>query len=1306
MVSFQHSCYFYAFANRLMKRFLTYTAALLLTAASLTCIGAEPEFLSVNNLYNISIRETNSVCKDADGFVWVSSKMGILRFASHNYRFYNLPYSEHNALTVRLECRDKMLVAYCNSGQVFIYNRVTDQFEPLVNLTQYINRLNLIIYKIAIDSKQNLWIATSNGFFVYADGQIRAIDSDGAFYNLEWLTGNNLIVAGRTKLQIIDTGDPDALPRDIGASLPASIKTSLFCDTPHNRLWIGTKTDGLLIFDLSSHSVTVVEGIPKLPVLTLKQFNDSTLLAGVDGHGISAIDISTGHIRKTYRNDRNNSQSLASNGVYDILCEPGKRIWVCTYDDGVLFSNIESKNITQFLHQSNNDNSIKDNHVNDVCEDADGNLWFATNNGVSRYNPKTDRWQHSPTDMRGDSHVFLSICADSDGRIWAGTYSSGLYVFDRNGRTVAHYSSDSHSAYNNDFIFSLKEDCNHDIWIGGTNNDIFRYNRRSQTFSRFDYEPLNTFAELDSENMLLGCTSGLFKLNKTTGERTHLFDSCIVNDILVQGDTIWVATHGNGLLRVSVNGEITAHYDTRDGLPSDFVTSLLYAADHLWIGTETGLCKFAPSSGKAFIFPSTTQLSASFNRHAALVLRNGNLIWGTSSGAVCLNPDFEPDEQSDGKIFVQDISVAGSSIRNLPDITGNMPINQLNQLKLNYTQNTIKIELEALGRVVGPRFAWKMEGLDANWNLPAVQNIISYPNLPSSDFDLIIRLYDNTLSRIIDERTLHIVITPPLWRRWWFVSISYFIVCLIVYMIITQYIQNIKRQHAEDKIRFFTNTAHEIRTSLTLIKAPIEELHKEKKLTAVGQRNLELASVQAQQLSAVVTQLMDFQKSDIGKERLLLSMTDIVGFMGNRVQMFESMAANSNIELRFTHNTNTFSSAIDTNMMAKVVDNLISNAIKYSSKGGIVSIGLECGEKMWRLSVTDHGIGISRQAQKHLFTEFYRSENAVNSSIVGSGIGLMLVKNYVELHNGKVTCVSQEGKGSTFTIEIPVAIAEKRDSAPNATAVHAASQPIESKTVDSQESDITLLIVEDNENLLRFMRETLSDEFNILTAENGAVAWKNIGEQQPDIVISDIMMPEMDGFELCRLLKSTFETAHIPIILLTALSGRAEQLQGLGLGADDYLTKPFDMDILRLRLKTLVRNRQLTKSKIINSLSHGTPVELGNKQNDEFVQKLHLTVKENMGNCDFDKEQFAAAMNVSSSLLYKKIKALTDLSPTDFIKTARLEYAQKLLKTQKYNITEISEMCGFASAAYFSTVFKKQYGVAPSDYDGTEDISN
>ena len=1268
------------------------------------------EFHSINDIHHISFRELNSLCKDADGFVWASSKMGVVRLTNDDCRLYSVPYSKMNMVTLKLACHDNLLVAYSSDGLLFRYNPVNDKFENLINMSEAFNDNAFRISRLLIDDNRNLWISAATGLYKIEGQNVTLTNITDLTDCIEWIDDSTMIVARRHDILLFNTLTQKTIAT-FDSPLLNTIKSSLYYNVSTKQIWIGTKANGLYIFDLETKQCTPVcpAQLPKQPVLALEPLNDSLLMAGIDGQGLWIINSNTLTISDIYKKDNDNPSSLRGNGVYDILCEPGKRVWVCTYGSGVSFFDIQTPAIRQIRHKSNNRNSLSDDNVNAIIEDQRGNIWFATNNGISRLNPQNGQWQHLFADNQVQSQVFLSLCEDTDGHIWAGTYSSGVYVLDSNGRTLAHHSSkESNNLFDNDFVFDIVRDSLGDIWIGGVNDDYFQYDHRSGRFRRFDYLAINALAELDKQKMLLGCINGLFMLDKATGKESSLIDRNIINDILVKDNSIWVATTGYGLRRYDIATRQTEQFDTHNGLPSDFVTSIADGGDCLWIGTESGLCKFTPTGAdgnQAYTIAMTEQLaSVSFNRHAHYRLRNGNLVWGTNKGAIEFNPDASLEQPSNGKIYLQDISVAGNSVNTL-NLT-DKPVNQLDTLTLNYMQNNMRIELVPIGDIAGPKFAWQLAGLDNDWTQPSTDRVIAYTNLPDRDFDLHIKLYDNTLSHIIDERTLHIEITPPFWHRWWFVVISYLIVCLIVYMIITQYIQNIKRQHAEDKIRFFTNTAHEIRTSLTLIKAPIEELHKEKKLTAVGQRNLELASVQAQQLSAVVTQLMDFQKSDIGKERLQLAMADIVGFVSNRVQMFESMAAKSNIELNFAHNIDSYNSAIDANMMAKVVDNLISNAIKYSPKGGIVNIGLECGEKLWRLSVTDHGIGISRQAQKHLFTEFYRSENAVNSSIVGSGIGLMLVKNYVELHNGKVTCVSQEGKGSTFTIEIPVAVAEKRDSAPNATAVHTASQPIESKTVDSQESSITLLIVEDNENLLRFMRETLSDEFNILTAENGAVAWKNIGEQQPDIVISDIMMPEMDGFELCRLLKSTFETAHIPIILLTALSGRAEQLQGLGLGADDYLTKPFDMDILRLRLKTLVRNRQLTKSKIINSLSHGTPVELGNKQNDEFVQKLHLTVKENMGNCDFDKEQFAAAMNVSSSLLYKKIKALTDLSPTDFIKTARLEYAQKLLKTQKYNITEISEMCGFASAAYFSTVFKKQYGVAPSDYDGTEDISN
>jgi DNA-binding response OmpR family regulator/anti-sigma regulatory factor (Ser/Thr protein kinase) len=507
-------------------------------------------------------------------------------------------------------------------------------------------------------------------------------------------------------------------------------------------------------------------------------------------------------------------------------------------------------------------------------------------------------------------------------------------------------------------------------------------------------------------------------------------------------------------------------------------------------------------------------------------------------------------------------------------------------------------------------------------------------------------------------------------------------------------------------MRFFSNTAHDFRTSLTLIKAPIEELSKEKNLSESGNYYLNLATDQARRLSSVVTQLMDFQKVDIGKGQLSYVMTDIVKFIEFRISMFESLAKKKDIELIFTSEQPKYITAIDETMMEKVIDNLISNAVKYSSPNNEVRIELKCKEKKWILEVKDHGIGISKKTQKQLFREFYRGENAINSKIVGSGVGLFLVKNYVLLHKGTFSCSSKENGGSTFQIVIPYK--EVKEGPMRSFTIHEDTPPIAvfnsisvQQVIHHEELSqkaMRILIVEDNDELRNFLNYTLKEDFEVYASEDGEKAWKVIQKQLPDLVVSDVMMPIMDGFELCRLMKSTYETSHIPIVLLTSLSGTAEQLNGLGLGADDYLTKPFDMALLQQKIKSIIKNREAIRGKALKLIKGNSnePI-LVNDLNDQFIKKMLKVVRSNISNTEFGKDEFASVMNVSSSLLYKKIKSLTDQSPIDFIKSVRLDYALELLHSRKYTITEVSELCGFASVGYFSTVFKKYYGKSPTD---------
>jgi len=415
--------------------------------------------------------------------------------------------------------------------------------------------------------------------------------------------------------------------------------------------------------------------------------------------------------------------------------------------------------------------------------------------------------------------------------------------------------------------------------------------------------------------------------------------------------------------------------------------------------------------------------------------------------------------------------------------------------------------------------------------------------------------------------------------------------------------------------------------------------------------------------------------------------------------MFESFAKSRNIELIYSHTPDVYKTGIDESMVDKVIDNLISNAIKYSHPDSHVQIQFTGTLQKWTMEVKDQGIGISPKAQKKLFREFYRSDNAISSNAVGSGIGLLLTKNYITLHNGSISCVSQENIGSTFTISVPFREIPEKD-IPVQPEKKISSLPPEDfiLPVNNKRKEMRILIVEDNDNLRNFILSALRETFEVSVAEDGVQAWNIIQQQMPDLVISDVMMPNRDGFELCRLIKSTYETSHIPVVLLTSLTEKAQQLHGLGLGADDYLTKPFDMTLLIRRVVSIIQNRKTVREKALKLIDEDyvAPI-LSNELNDKFVKKAVEVIHSNIANPDFGKEDFAAVMNVSSSLLYKKIKSLTDQSPVDFIKSIRLNHALELLQTHKFTVTEVSDACGFSTIGYFSMTFKKHFGKSPTE---------
>ena len=1283
-----------------MKCILTFIAFILSICIS---YSANVKFYNVNDLYGVSMRETASVCKDKNGFIWASSRTGIMRLAGNDCRIYSIPCQTTDIINVKLAYKNNLLIAYTNNGQVFRYNTIYDRFDFLFHLSRKLKNLHLVVSSIIIDNQGDLWISSTMGLHKYHNEEITQVEkTDSDLYSIEYDASRILFIQnGEIRLMDINTQTSVGVYKNNILS-NSQMTNPLFYDAVEKKLWIGTMFNGIYYFDFTRKILVklAIQSFPKQPVRVIQSYSDSTLLVGIDGQGIWEISKKGDRVLNIYKENADDLFSIRGNGVYDILCDTDKRVWVCTYTGGLSYFEQASSLVNHITHQVNNANSLSNNNVNKVMEDSRGNLWFATDNGICCWDAEANKWKTFYHNNQEQAQVFLSLCEDNEGRIWAGTFSSGICVLDgKTGREIAHYSKGTQGyAFSSDFVFDIFKDNAGDIWLGGVMGDVVCYISKENKFKSYQGLPVYAFAELSPTQMLAACTFGLCLLDKQTGQTEILKDGYLLQDILVAGDNVWLCTCGDGLVRYDMKNKTTEKFTTEAGLPSNYVNSIIEADGYLWLGTENGMCKFDPKEKSAQIYTSLFTLNPiSFNHGAHYKLHDGKLVFGTSRGAILFDPESLRQVQSKGRIYFQDFIVSGRSIRESPVFKLTAPLDSLNEITLKYDQNNLTLELLPLGTsTLDSKFSWKMTGLDKEWNQPSNHNRLTYTNIPTGSYTLELRMYDSSLSQVITERRFMVYVTPPFWEKGWFRFIIFAFAAGIIYFSLRFYINRLKQRHTEDKVRLFANTAHDIRTALTLIKAPVEELNKEVNLSDPGKYYLSIATEQVGHLSSIATQLLDFQKVDIGKGQLSLNMIDIVGLIANRRSMYESFANSRNIELVYTFIPDVYFTAIDESVMEKVIDNLISNAIKYSHPESQVQISFTGDPQEWALEVKDHGIGISPEAQKKLFKEFYRSDNAINYKTVGSGIGLLLAKNYINLHKGSIDCVSEENIGSTFKITVPFREVPKKDIQKK---IPSLSPEIPVFPENIKQHDMRILVVEDNNALRSFMQYSLQENFNVSIAVDGLQAWDMIQRQLPDLIIADVIMPNRDGFELCRLIKSTYDTSHIPVILLTSLTEKTQQLYGLSLGADDYITKPFDMTLLTGRVLSIIQNRSTVREKalkLIGESNNDAPI-LSNELNDKFVKKALEVIRVNRADHGFGKDEFASAMNVSASLLYKKIKALTNQSPTDFIRTIRLNYALELLQSRKHTITEVSELCGFSNVSYFSTAFKKYFGKTPTE---------
>ena len=635
-------------------------------------------------------------------------------------------------------------------------------------------------------------------------------------------------------------------------------------------------------------------------------------------------------------------------------------------------------------------------------------------------------------------------------------------------------------------------------------------------------------------------------------------------------------------------------------------------------------------------------------------------------------------------------------------------------IQLKYDQNTFSMDVSSINfdNPSSILYSWKLEGFYDQWTPPTSNGTIRYTNLSPGNYTLKVRsiLLDN--QQILEEREIQILVERPFWLTFWAFLIYALFIIGAAYAFLRYQIIKRERKTSEEKINFFTHAAHDIRTPLTMIKAPLSEIMEKESLSENGQKNIQLAMQSTENLAELANNLINFQKEELYSSQTIVTAHELNHYLSNYMHQFDSFARQKDITLSYESSFDSLDVWIDTSKMDSILRNLLSNALKYTPQGGRVSLKAESNKNTWTLFLSDTGIGMNKEDQKKLFKYLFRGYNTANQTTTGCGIGMLLTYRLIENHEGKISFTSTENVGTTFQLTFPIRSKNyqyKKEEKEGTDKVLTTEQETAGNiTTDIQFTDSQtdeqaplILVVEDNAPLRSFIIHSLSDTYQVEGAGNGQEALDFINERQPDLILSDIMMPVMDGKKMCQIVKSQMETSHIPIILLTALGDKEHILEGLEIKADQYLVKPFDVHILKATIRTLIANRKMLRNRFksaVTALPEEAPaVELPTSLDDEFIQKVTELVKEGLGK-NFNVDTLCASVNMSRTSFYNKIKALTGIAPAEFIRNIRMQEAALMLKSQRYTVAEVSDKMGFADPKYFTDTFKKFYGVPPSIY--------
>lgn len=1246
-------------------------------------INALPQ--NENTLNNVYI---TSLAADRNGKVWIGTRGGGINIYDKNASRFTYIYAGNDKDNYR-PC-DYVMDMVADGQKIWAATRAglkafdIDTFQPEAISSSDDNVLTKQITCITKGNDRNLWIST-------LDGEIFELTCDNDFYTVK-------------KYGVIkkEDGTPAAIIR-------------LSKEGPNN-LWIATENVGLKLLDMGKNKLT------------------------------------------HYQLEEGNPYSIPSHEIRCVYVDDQGIVWFGSNYKGVYFIDNKSKKFE--LHQRNpyKSNTLRSDNVNAFVNHNDGYIWIASDSGLNNFSLKNRAFVPDDVGNRIGNKPITALLKDSRNTLWLGTKNNGVIQMNLKTLETRRFDCESSGSGNNK-ILSIYEDRLQTIWVGTLGSGLFYYDPEREKFislserDKPNYIPdrayVTSILETSDSTIWVGTLYGLYNL-KRDGTNTYAYTSYFQNNDdpnSVSSDRIqviyedarkhlWFGTVDNGLsLWLGEKKGFKTIQPVYDD-PLYSVRGILEDGNEiLWISSNDGLIKFDPQTNTSKKYTRFEGMNSNtFNPNACLKLATTELLFGGNNGFNIFQPDSIKDNTNPPTMWLTDFKINNQQVtigdKNSP-LTKQVGLTR--HVSLTYDQRSFTIDFIGInyGSSSRNQYYYKLQGFDKDWNYVGQNHSAVYTNLDPGDYVFLAKGSNSDGVWTTSPARLEITILPPFWKRWWAILTYIVILTSVLYFLSRVRLERLKmvnrlnlekmareKEHelTLSKMQFFTNISHEIRTPLSLISIPIENLASTLHLPNDIKKSMHVAHKNVMYLTRLITELMDFSKIDNSALRLKVQYGELVKFITEVASSFEDISDKRNIAFTINPTLPVINGWFDREKIEKVILNILSNAFKFTPDNGTINVLINANNqellvnngvtgRRLELVITDNGIGISAEELPHIFDKFFQAKSAYQVQGAGTGIGLSLAKGLLELHRGSIKAASVANTETTFTITFPI----DREAYPadevEDTPIDIISEPEHinhqnhnGHIADNSTERPEILLVEDNDELRNLLVSELAPEFSVIESRDGQEGIALAIEKTPDLIISDVVMPQKSGLDLCSTIKADLRTSHIPVILLTAKTTIEDQVGGLESGADIYITKPFSIRVLKSHARQITTSRKKLYAHFSQD-AYPLPTQATNNEIDkEFLKKVIDFIHENILDDKLSIESVAEELNLSKTQFYKKIKTLTGQTAVEFIRSIRLKYALTLMDTKRYTLAEIAYQAGFSSPSYFTRSFKEQFGKPPSEY--------